>query len=81
IQNFHDYQPIITPEGVQQVLPMGPVASQEAIKLLGTTGGGVFGANSAHPFENPTALPNFVQRLALFLLPAALCFAFGRCAG
>ncbi|ENW8996499.1 potassium-transporting ATPase subunit KdpA, partial [Escherichia coli] len=56
IQNFHDYQTIITPEGVQQVLPMGPVASQEAIKLLGTNGGGFFGANSAHPFENPTAL-------------------------
>ncbi|MEM8183035.1 potassium-transporting ATPase subunit KdpA [Morganella morganii subsp. sibonii] len=81
IQNFHDYQTIITPEGVQQVLPMGPVASQEAIKLLGTNGGGFFGANSAHPFENPTALTNFVQMLAIFLIPASLCFAFGRCAG
>lgn len=81
IQNFHDYQIIVTPEGVQQIVPMGPVASQEAIKLLGTNGGGFFGANSAHPFENPTALTNFVQMLAIFLIPAALCFSFGRCTG
>ncbi|YAF36363.1 potassium-transporting ATPase subunit KdpA [Klebsiella pneumoniae] len=59
------------------MLPMGPVASQEAIKLLGTNGGGFFNANSAHPFENPTALTNLVQMLAIFLIPAALCFAFG----
>ncbi|MDR8439807.1 potassium-transporting ATPase subunit KdpA, partial [Acinetobacter baumannii] len=64
-------------EGVHQLLPMGPVASQEAIKLLGTNGGGFFNANSAHPFENPTALTNLVQMLAIFLIPAALCFAFG----
>ena len=62
----------------QQTLAMGPVASQEAIKMLGTNGGGFFNANSAHPFENPNALTNFFQMLAIFLIPAALCFAFGR---
>jgi K+-transporting ATPase ATPase A chain len=56
---------------------MGPVASQEAIKMLGTNGGGFFNANSAHPYENPTALSNFFQMLAIFLIPAALCLAFG----
>ncbi len=61
-----------------QTLAMGPVASQEAIKMVGTNGGGFFNANSAHPYENPTALSNFVQMLAIFLIPAALCFAFGR---
>jgi K+-transporting ATPase ATPase A chain len=61
-----------------QTLAMGPVASQEAIKMLGTNGGGFFNANSAHPYENPTALANFVQMLSIFLIPAALCFAFGR---
>lgn len=60
-----------------QILPMGPVASQEAIKLLGTNGGGFFNANSAHPFENPTPFSNFMQVLAIFLIPAALCFSFG----
>ena len=64
-----------------QTLAMGPVASQEAIKMIGTNGGGFFNANSAHPFENPTALSNFLQMLAIFLLPAALCFAFGRTVG
>lgn len=64
-----------------QLLAMGPVASQEAIKLLGTNGGGFFNANSAHPYENPTALANFGQMLAIFLVPAALCFAFGRMVG
>ncbi|WUR13996.1 potassium-transporting ATPase subunit KdpA [[Empedobacter] haloabium] len=64
-----------------QVLPMGPVASQEAIKLLGTNGGGFFNANSAHPYENPTALANFAQMLAIFVIPAALCLAFGRMVG
>jgi K+-transporting ATPase ATPase A chain len=64
-----------------QTLPMGPVASQEAIKMLGTNGGGFFNANSAHPYENPTALANFVQMLAIFLIPAALCFAFGSAVG
>ena len=64
-----------------QTLAMGPVASQEAIKMVGTNGGGFFNANSAHPYENPTALTNFIQMLAIFLIPAALCFAFGRVVG
>jgi K+-transporting ATPase ATPase A chain len=64
-----------------QTIPMGPVASQEAIKMLGTNGGGFFNANSAHPFENPTPLTNFVQMLSIFLLPTALCFVFGRMVG
>ncbi len=64
-----------------QTLAMGPVASQEAIKMIGTNGGGFFNANSAHPFENPTALSNFLQMLAIFLIPAGLCFAFGRTVG
>lgn len=61
-----------------QTLAMGPVASQEAIKMIGTNGGGFFNANSAHPYENPTALSNLLQMLAIFLIPTALCFAFGR---
>lgn len=64
-----------------QAIPMGPVASQEAIKLLGTNGGGYFNANSAHPFENPNALSNFAQMVAIFLIPAGLCFTFGRMVG
>ncbi len=64
-----------------QTLAMGPVASQEAIKMIGTNGGGFFNANSAHPYENPTALSNFFQMLSMFLIPAALCFAFGRMVG
>jgi len=64
-----------------QTLAMGPVASQEAIKMLGTNGGGFFNANSAHPYENPTPLSNFLQMIAIFLIPAALCFAFGRMVG
>ena len=55
-----------------QTIAMGPVASQEAIKMLGTNGGGFFNANSAHPYENPTPLSNFVQMLSIFLIPAAL---------
>ncbi|MBU1359599.1 MAG: potassium-transporting ATPase subunit KdpA [Gammaproteobacteria bacterium] len=81
IQNFHAYQTVHTLEGASQTLAMGPVASQEAIKMLGTNGGGFFNANSAHPFENPTALSNFVQMLSIFLIPAGLCFAFGRVVG
>ncbi|MGE9553410.1 potassium-transporting ATPase subunit KdpA [Erwinia amylovora] len=77
LQNVSGYLDLTTLEGVKQTLPMGPVASQEAIKMLGTNGGGFFNVNSAHPFENPTALSNFVQMLAIFLIPAALCFAFG----
>ncbi len=64
-----------------QTLAMGPVASQEAIKMLGTNGGGFFNANSAHPYENPTPLSNFMQMISIFLLPAALCFVFGRMVG
>jgi K+-transporting ATPase ATPase A chain len=64
-----------------QTIAMGPVASQEAIKMLGTNGGGFFNANSAHPYENPTALSNFAQMLAIFVIPAGLCFAFGRMVG
>ena len=64
-----------------QTLAMGPVASQEAIKMLGTNGGGFFNANSAHPYENPTPLSNFFEMIAIFLIPAALCFAFGRMVG
>ena len=77
LQNLLPYTPYTSLEGAKQLLPMGPVASQEAIKMLGTNGGGFFNANSSHPFENPTALTNFVQMLAIFLIPAALCFAFG----
>lgn len=64
-----------------QTLAMGPAASQLAIKMLGTNGGGFFNANSAHPFENPTPLSNFVQMLSIFLIPTALCFVFGRMVG
>ncbi|MEH5013464.1 potassium-transporting ATPase subunit KdpA [Phytobacter diazotrophicus] len=77
LQNVMPYQSFTSIEGAKQLLPMGPVASQEAIKMLGTNGGGFFNANSSHPFENPTALTNFLQMLAIFLIPAALCFAFG----
>jgi K+-transporting ATPase ATPase A chain len=64
-----------------QQLAMGPVASQLAIKMIGTNGGGFFNANSAHPYENPTAVTNFLQMLSIFLIPAALCFVFGRIVG
>ncbi|MBS0447362.1 MAG: potassium-transporting ATPase subunit KdpA [Proteobacteria bacterium] len=64
-----------------QTIAMGPVASQEAIKMLGTNGGGYFNANSAHPYENPTPLANFAQMVAIFLIPAALVFMFGRMVG
>jgi K+-transporting ATPase ATPase A chain len=64
-----------------QTIPMGPVASQEAIKMLGTNGGGFFNVNSAHPYENPTPLANFAQMVAIFLIPAALVFVFGRMVG
>jgi K+-transporting ATPase ATPase A chain len=68
-------------EAKTQVIAMGPVASQEAIKMLGTNGGGFFNANSAHPFENPTPLANFLQMLSIFLIPTGLCYAFGRTVG
>jgi K+-transporting ATPase ATPase A chain len=60
-----------------QTLPMGPIASQEAIKMLGTNGGGFFNANSSHPYENPNAISNFIEMLAILLIPATLCFTFG----
>ena len=81
IQNFAPYADASTLEGGKQSIAMGPVASQLAIKMLGTNGGGFFNANSAHPFENPTALSNFLQMLAVFAIPAALCFVFGRMVG
>ncbi len=79
IQNFDAYKDVATVEAASthQQLAMGPVASQEAIKMLGTNGGGFFNANSAHPYENPTPLANFAQMLSIFLIPAALCFVFG----
>ena len=70
-----------TATATTQTLAMGPVASQEAIKMLGTNGGGFFNANSAHPYENPNALTNLLQMLAIFLIPAGLCFTFGRVVG
>ena len=80
--NGKDGKPVMVDASTQQqVLPMGPVASQEAIKMLGTNGGGFFNANSAHPYENPTPLANFIQDLSIFLIPAALCFVFGRMVG
>lgn len=81
IQNFNHYAPVQTLEGKVQTLPMGPVASQEAIKELGTNGGGFFNANSAHPFENPTPFTNLLEIVALLLIPAALTFTFGRMVG
>lgn len=81
IQNLLPYQTVQTVEGGQQILAMGPVASQEAIKLLGTNGGGFFNANSAHPYENPTALTNFLECISIFLIPVALVIAFGYMVG
>lgn len=81
LQNFSPYLVVETLQNQNQIIPMGPVASQEAIKLLGTNGGGFFSTNSAHPFENPTALTNFSQMIAILLIPTALCFAFGRVVG
>jgi K+-transporting ATPase ATPase A chain len=80
IQNFSAYRELTTLEGVKQILAMGPVASQEAIKELGTNGGGFFNANSAHPFENPTPLSNLIELLLIFAIPAGLTFTYGRMA-
>ncbi|MFL6415217.1 MAG: potassium-transporting ATPase subunit KdpA [Bryobacteraceae bacterium] len=77
IQNFEPYTVATTLEGVKQVIAQGPVASQEAIKMLGTNGGGFFNANSAHPFENPNALTNFFQIILIFIIPAGLTYTFG----
>jgi potassium-transporting ATPase potassium-binding subunit len=81
IQNFHPAQTVQTLEAGTQTLPMGPVASQEAIKELGTNGGGFFGANSAHPYENPTPLTSFLEVLAILIIPVGLTFTFGHMAG
>ena len=81
VQNFKTYDTAQTLQGVSQVIPMGPAASQIAIKQLGTNGGGFFNANSAHPFENPTPFSNFLEMLALLLIPAALTFTYGKMVG
>ena len=75
------YVEATTLEGAKQTIAQGPVASQLAIKMLGTNGGGFFNANSAHPYENPTALSNFVQMLTIFVIGAALTNVFGRAVG
>jgi K+-transporting ATPase ATPase A chain len=79
--NFHQYAVATTVEGTKQVIPQGPVAALEIIKNLGTNGGGFFNANGAHPYENPTPLSNFLEMLAIILLPAALTNTFGRMVG
>jgi K+-transporting ATPase ATPase A chain len=81
IQNFASYLTAHTITGLEQTIGMGPVASQEAIKLLGTNGGGFFNTNSAHPFENPTGFTNFLEMLSVLIIPAALVFMFGRMTG
>lgn len=81
IQNMSDYLTVTTLAGDSQSIAMGPVASQEAVKLLGTNGGGFFNVNSAHPFENPSPLTNFLEALAIFAIPTGLTYAFGRMVG
>jgi K+-transporting ATPase ATPase A chain len=78
LQNLSAYKEVTTLEGAKQVLAMGPAASQIAIKQLGTNGGGFFNANSAVPFENPTPFANFLEMVSIILIPAALCYTFGR---
>ncbi|MBV2148343.1 potassium-transporting ATPase subunit KdpA [Sphingobium sp. AS12] len=80
-QTLAGWVDVTTLEGVKQTLALGPVASQEAIKMLGTNGGGFFNANSAHPFENPTALTNFVQMVSIFLIGFGLTWTFGKAVG
>jgi K+-transporting ATPase ATPase A chain len=80
-QTLSAYVDATGPTGFAQQIAIGPVASQEAIKMLGTNGGGFFNANSAHPFENPTPLTNFIQMLSIFLIPAGLTVMFGRMVG
>ena len=80
-QNLHAYTAAHTIEGQTQTIAQGPVASQEAIKMLGTNGGGFFNANSAHPFENPTPFSNFLQILSIFIIPAGLTYTLGRMTG
>jgi len=81
IQNLKGYTPAHTVEGATQIIAQGPVASQEAIKIVGTNGGGFFNTNSAHPFENPTPLTNFIQILMIFAIPAGLTYTFGSMVG
>lgn len=81
IQTFAAYVEVLGLDGVKQTIALGPVASQEAIKMLGTNGGGFFNANSAHPFENPTPFTNFIQMLSIFVIPAALTYTFGKMIG
>jgi len=81
VQNFNSYVTAHTLEGTEQVLSMGPAASQVAIKQLGTNGGGFFNTNSAHPFENPTPFSNFLEMLAILLIPASLTYTYGKMAG
>jgi K+-transporting ATPase ATPase A chain len=78
IQNLSPYQKVATLEGGMQTIPQGPTASQEVIKMLGINGGGFFYANSAHPYENPTAVSNFLQMLLIFVIPAGLTYTFGK---
>jgi K+-transporting ATPase ATPase A chain len=78
VQSLSPYVTAVTVEGKSQVIPLGPAASQIAIKQLGSNGGGFFGTNSAHPFENPTPFSNFLELLAILLVPAAVPFLFGR---
>lgn len=77
VQTLTSYLEATTLEGVKQTIALGPAASQIAIKMLGTNGGGFFNANAAHPFENPTALSNFIQMLSIFVIPAAFTYMFG----
>ena len=77
LQTFHDYRHITTLEGAKQTIALGPVASQESIKLLGSEGGGFFNANSAHPFENPSPVVNLVEMLLILAIPAAFTYTFG----
>jgi potassium-transporting ATPase potassium-binding subunit len=81
VQTFSQYKEITTIEGVRQIIPLGPAASQIAIKEIGTNGGGFFNANSAHPFENPTPFSNFLEMLSILLIPAALTYAYGKFIG
>jgi K+-transporting ATPase ATPase A chain len=81
VQNFNSYETIQTLQGTDQIIPMGPAASQIAIKQLGTNGGGFFNANSAHPFENPTPFSNFLEMLFILLIPAALTYTYGKMVG
>ena len=81
VQNFKSYETVQTLVGAKQVIPMGPAASQVAIKQLGTNGGGFFNTNSSHPFENPTPISNFLQILAIFLIPGALTYMYGKMVG